>query len=498
MLEKNKNLIQVDQKLLPNHQKINRDFFLEYDNMYELFDAQVKKNPKKIFAIFPEYEKEFSYKDLEKEVAKRSSYLRDEKLSKGDRVALVLPTSPDFIVFLFAAFREGITVVTINPDLSAPEVEYIAKDSKAKAVFYDNQLSEKLKEVSSLDDVSFINTSKINTKTSAKNTKVADVHYTDEAVIIYTSGTTGKPKGAILSHMNFLADSQAISEWFEFTPNTKTLCILPLFHNNGQVITLFSPLYVGGSTVMVQSKTGLKSFWSLIKEYKVSWTSVMPAMLSIILGAKLQRRDSTMEGIICGGQVLNEEVKLQFENRYNVPIFEGYGLTETTSFACFNRFPAYNRKFGTVGQALPCNDILILDDEGKETSRGEEGEICMRGLNVMTGYFGLKEVNKKALRGDIFHSGDYGYMDNDGHIYFKTRKDYLIDKGGEKIYPSEIENVLFAHTAVDECAALGVPDKFLGQNIVAFVKLNSDCSESVLRKCFEAVQNSYNENQHHH
>jgi acyl-CoA synthetase (AMP-forming)/AMP-acid ligase II len=488
MSEKNKDLIQIDQKLLHNHQKIDRDFFLKWGSMYELFSAQTKKTPKKVFAIFPEYEREFLYGDLDKEIIKRALYLKEQKLSKGDRIALVLPTSPDFIIFLFAAFREGITVVTINPDLSPPEIAYIVSDSKAKAVFYDNQISEKLKEakeISGLENVHFTNTSDVKTKALAKDTKMANVHYTDEAVIIYTSGTTGKPKGTILSHMNFLADSQAISSWFQFTPNTRTLCILPLFHNNGQVITLFSPLYVGGSTVMVQSKTGLKSFWLLIKEYEVSWTSVMPAMLSMILGAKLSRKDSTMEGIICGGQVLNEEVKIQFEDKYKVPIFEGYGLTETTSFACFNRFPEYNRKFGTVGQALPCNDILILDDDGKEVPKGEEGEICMRGLNVMTGYFGLKEVNKKALRGDIFHSGDYGYMDSDGHIYFKTRKDYLIDKGGEKIYPSEIENVLFAHPAVDECAALGVSDKFLGQDIVAFVKLNNDCGESELRKCFD-------------
>lgn len=484
---RNKKPIKVNQNLLPDHQRIDRDFFIEHNNVYELFSARAKKFPKKTFAIFPEFNKAFSYEGLASKVVLRARYLKELRVSKGERIGLLLPTSPDFLMFYFAALREGITVVPINPDLSPPEIAYIATDASTRALFYGGQFSKKISDVkkaAGLECTQFINIENINIKKTAGHVEPADVNYTDEAVIIYTSGTTGNPKGAVLSHLNLLTDSQVISEWFQFTPDTRTLCILPLFHNNGQVVTLLSPLSAGGSTVMVQPKTSLKLFWSLVKKYNICWTSVMPSILSIILSTKLERKDSSMVGIICGGQVLNSEVKTQFENNFHIPIFEGYGLTETTSFATFNRFPANNRKPGTVGRVLPSNDVIILDENDKEVAHGEEGEICMRGLNVMTEYLGLNEVNKKSLRGGLFHSGDYGYIDAGGHVSFKTRKDYLISKGGEKIYPSEIENVLLGHPAVDECAVIGVLDKLLGQDIVAFVKLNSGCTEDELKEFF--------------
>ncbi|OGG71138.1 hypothetical protein A3G53_00785 [Candidatus Nomurabacteria bacterium RIFCSPLOWO2_12_FULL_44_11] len=479
----NRKLIQVNQELLPSHQRIGRDFFIKHTSVYELFKSQANAYPQKCFIIFPEYNVRFSYEELDSKITEQALYLRQKRIVKGDRIGLVLPTSPDFIVLYFAAFREGITVVPINPDLSPPEIDYIVADAQVKAVFYNEPLSKKISDVrknTGLSKVAFINTSDISITDPKEKAELPAVHYTDEALIIYTSGTTGKPKGAVLSHLNLLADSQVISEWFQFTPDTRALCILPLFHNNGQVITLLAPLSAGGSTVMVPPKTSLRLFWSITKEYNVNWTSVMPSILAIILSLKLKRKDSSMAGIICGGQVLNAEVRTQFENTFQVPIFEGYGLTETTSFACFNKFPKNKRKFGSVGRALPSNDVGIFDENDKEVAPGKEGEICIRGLNVMTKYFGLDEVNKKVLRGGWFHSGDYGYIDADGYICFKTRKDYLIKKGGENIYPSEIENVLFGHRAVDECAVIGVPNELLGQDIVAFVKLNSKCTEDIL------------------
>lgn len=483
----NKKLIQVDQSKLRNHQKIDRDFFIKYHSVYELFTAQTKKYPKKCFITFPEYNKTFSYEELNSKIIERASYLTQQHIAKGDRISLVLPTSPDFVMFYLAALSQGITVVPINQDLSPPEIAYIVADAQVKAVFYDGQLSKKISDaqkIASLDRVAFINVSDIRITTAAKDMDIPNVHYTDEAIIIYTSGTTGNPKGAILSHLNLIVDSQVISEWFQFTPATRTLCILPLFHNNGQVVTLLAPLCAGGSTVMMSPKTSPKLFWSVIEEYKVCWTSVMPSILAIILSMKLKRKDSSMVGVICGGQVLTGEIRTQFENTFHISVFEGYGLTETTSFASFNQFPRNKRKYETVGRALPSNDIVILNENDREVARGTEGEICIRGLNVMTEYLGLTEVNKRSLRDGWFHSGDYGYLDTDGYLYFKTRKDYLIIKGGEKIYPSEIENVLFGHSAVEECAVLGVSDTLLGQDIVAFVKLHSPCTEDILKEFF--------------
>lgn len=468
---KNKKGIRVDQSVLPLHQRIDKDFYIEHANVYELFCARAKAAPKKIFVIFPEYKKEFTYDQLHKKVIERAQYLKKRGILKGEKLALVLPNAPEFIITYLAALKEGIVVVPINPDLTPPEIAYIVSNAEAKAVFYSKEFEHKIAEVrKSTGAVSFTVVSTIR-RGGQKGEVRSDVAYPDEAVIIYTSGTTGNPKGAVLTHLNLLADSSVIAEWFKFTGDTRTLCILPLFHNNGQVITLLASLQAGGSIVIVSPKSNLQKFWYLIKKYNVNWTSVMAAILSIILSIGLKREDKSMVGIICGGQILNPELQKKFENTYHVPIFENFGLTETTSVSCLSRFPEKNRKLGSVGRALPCDHMKV-----------EDGEICIRGLNVMKEYYRLDETNKKALRDGWFHTGDFGEIDGEGNIYFRTRKDYLIIKGGENIYPSEIENALFAHAAVDECAVIGVPDVLLGQHIVAFVKLNEKLTEASLKE----------------
>jgi len=291
------------------------------------------------------------------------------------------------------------------------------------------------------------------------------------AVIIYTSGTTGNPKGVILSHMAFLADGKAISEWFQFTPDTRSLCILPLFHNNGLVPTLSATLYKGGSIVWMDPKSSLRSFWPLVEKYQATFTSVMPSVLAAILAFGLEGRRSSLKGIICGGQLLPLSLAEQFETRFGVPIFEGFGSTEASSYSSFNPYPAENRKLGSVGKVLPVCEMKVVDEAGNEVSDGTEGELCIRGINMAIGYLKLPELQKLRFRNGWYHSGDYGYRDSYGFYYFRGRKDDLIVKGGEKIYPAEIENVLSLHPNVAECAAIGVNDAILGQEICAFVML---------------------------
>ena len=303
-------------------------------------------------------------------------------------------------------------------------------------------------------------------------------------MIIYTSGTTGNPKGVVLNHLNLLSDAKAISEWFQFSNDTRTLCILPLFHNNGQIVTLLTPLYSGGSTVIIKGKISLISFWEIVEKYEINWTSVMSSILAILLSIKKERKDATMKGIICGGQILTESLQKLFEERFKVPIFEGYGLTETTSFACFNNYPKEKRKNRSIGMPLPINEMTIMNEKGSELEPNKEGEICIRGLNVATEYLGLSEKNKESFKKGWFHSGDFGYKDNEGYYYFKTRKDFLIIKGGENIYPAELENVLFQNPEIEECAVIGIPDDLLGEEICAFVKIKekSEITEQELKR----------------
>ena len=470
----------MDKNGLFPHQRISKEVKIEYNNIYELFKTKLLQDQNKEFIFFPINEV-FTYKEFHEKFLKVAKYLENKNLKKGDRISVIIPNSPEFILIYFASLTSGITFVPINKNLASREILYIINNSKSKAVFYDYAITNKIEEIKNqIADKLLISLNKLpdfeplKENLEIKNFEVPKVELNDEAVIIYTSGTTGNPKGVISSHLNLLSDSKAISEWFHFSPETRTLCVLPMFHNNGQVVTLLTPLYAGGSTVVVKHKVDFTQFWSLIKEYNINWTSVVPSILSMLLSFPNDRIDTTMRGIICGGQILTRAVQNNFETRFKVPIFEGYGLTETTSFACFNNYPSEKRKIGSIGIPLPVNEMIILDDEGNELKANQEGEICIRGLNVAQGYLDLPEKNKKSFENGWFHSGDFGYKDEYDYYYFKTRKDFLIIKGGENIYPVELENVLYQHPAVSECAVIGIPDEIFGEEICAFVKLKEN------------------------
>jgi len=464
----------INNSLLPEHQRIDGKIILKWNNVGSLLTKQAEENPQKLFLIFPdENETEFTYMEFKKIVDNVSSFLLKSGLKKNDKISLIFHNSPEFLVLYFACLSCGIIVVPINPDMSNIEIKFIIQDSNSKAVFFDKNLITKLNSIKNgLDNVTLIEINSFTDPIFQNNDTIEqlEVSLYDIAVIIYTSGTTGKPKGVMLSHLNLLSDAMSISTWFKFNKKTRCLCILPLYHNNGQITTLLAPLYTGGSTIIVRGKISLYAFWFLIKKYEATWTSVMASILSILLSLPQEREDNSLNAILCGGQKLSHNVQDQFENRFNVPIFEGFGLTETTSFSCINNYPAEKRKAGTIGKPLQTNEMRIVDENDNEVGINEEGEICIRGYNVSNGYLGNDEKNSHSFRNGWFHSGDFGLKDNDGYFYFYGRKDSLIIKGGENIYPSELENVLYQNSFIDECAVIGIPHKLLGEEICAFVK----------------------------
>ncbi|WP_428326212.1 class I adenylate-forming enzyme family protein [Nitrosopumilus sp.] len=470
----------IDSSQLSEHQKIKNQIDLEYENIGELFSKKVNETPDKIFLICPgKGTDEFTFIEFKKLLVKSIQYFKSIGLKKGEKISLVFHNSPEFLILYFTGLILGITIVPINPDISSREIKYIVEDSDTKLIFFDEKLELKINELNQFfPSEKFVKIKSIydfdNSYEQIELDFKNNVSINDLAVIIYTSGTTGNPKGVKLSHMNLLADAKSISEWFCFNKETRTLCILPLFHNNGQITTLLAPLYAGGSTIIVKGKVSLYSFWDLVNQYKATWTSVMASILSILLSLPKNRKDKTLNAILCGGQVLTRTVQNEFEKRFFVPIFEGYGLTETTSFSCINNYPAEKRKFGSIGKALLTNEMEILDEKNCILESNVEGEICIKGYNVTEGYLGLEERNKKSFQDGWFHSGDYGRKDENGYFYIHGRKDSLIIKGGENIYPSELENILYKHPDIDECAVIGIPDKLLGEEICAFIKIKKN------------------------
>lgn len=467
----------IDQSKLLEHQKIKNEIDLEFKNIGELFLKKVSENTNKKFLICPGKDtEEYTYLEFKVLIENSIKFFGSIGLKKGQRISLIFYNSSEFLMLYFAGLIYGLTIVPINPDISSREMKYIIDDSETSLIFFNEKLESKINELKEFySENKFKQINSVN-KFNFKNENIIknDVSLFDLAVIIYTSGTTGNPKGVKLSHLNLLADAKSISEWFEFNKETRTLCILPLFHNNGQVTTLLAPLYAGGSTIIVKGKISLLSFWDLVNQHKATWTSVMASILSILLSIPKERKDNTLKALLCGGQVLTRTVQEEFENRFNVPVFEGYGLTETTSFSCINDYPVEKRKIGSIGRPLLTNEMEILDENYQKLEPNSEGEICIRGYNVTEGYLGLVKKTEESFRNGWFHSGDFGRKDENGYFYIHGRQDSLIIKGGENIYPAEIENILYQHPDVDECAVIGIPDKLLGEEICAFVKIKNN------------------------
>jgi len=482
----------INRELLQEHQKIVSNLNLNYNNVGELLSAKVNENKQKIFLICPgKNSEQFTYLEFMTIVNQTSKFLIKSGLKKNDRISLIFHNSSEFLILYFAGLFCGLTIVPINPDLSSREMKYIIEDSNSKFIFYNHTLESKIKSIKNeLNNISLIKTTTIKELISSVDNQIDfeqnQVSLYDTAVIIYTSGTTGNPKGVVLTHLNLLSDAMSISTWFKFNNETRCLCILPLFHNNGQITTLLAPLYAGGSTVIVKGKISLYAFWDLVNEFNATWTSVMASILSILLSLPKERKENSLSAILCGGQILTRSVQEQFESRFNVPIFEGYGLTETTSFSCINNYPAEKRIIGSIGKSLATNEIAILNENNNEVEENIEGEICIRGYNVANGYLGDSEKNH-SFRDGWFHSGDYGRKDNEGNFYFHGRQDSLIIKGGENIYPAEIENILYSHPDIEECAVIGIPHKLLGEEVCSFIKIKneSNLSENELKEFYK-------------
>ena len=467
--------------LLP-HQLTERPVNLPYANFFDLLKSHTDRDPGRLFLLFPESGRDYTYWQFFRIALSAADWIT--VIAPGQKtIALVLRNTPEFLAIYFGAVFLGITVVPINPDLAAPEIRFIIENSESATVFYDPAFKEKIAGLEAelaptaifrpFGDV--VDLPKVDILATER--RLPNVEPDTPAAIIYTSGTTGNPKGVILSHMNFLADGKAVSEWFQFTPDTRSLCILPLFHNNGLVISLTSTLYQGGSIIWTDPKSSLRSFWPLVEKYRATFTSVMPSVLAAILAFGLEGRSGLLKGIICGGQLLPLSLAEKFEARFGVPIFEGFGSTEASSYSSFNPYPAESRKLGSVGTVLPVCEMKVVDEADNEVPDGTEGELCIRGINVAIGYLKLPELQNLRFRNGWYHSGDYGYRNPGGFYYFRGRKDDLIVKGGEKIYPAEVENVLSLHPNVAESAVIAVDDDILGQEICAFVKLKeSDAS----------------------
>jgi len=301
----------------------------------------------------------------------------------------------------------------------------------------------------------------------------------DPAAILYTSGTTGFPKGVLQTHFNIRRNAEMMKEFLGLEDTFRFMLILPLFHVNAQVVTVMGPLVIGASCILTPGFSA-QTHWETVAKYKASTFSAVPTILSILLRMPHENLDlSSLEFVVCGAAPLPIEVMKEFEATFNCKVVEGYGLTEGTCASSVNPLPTKTedrRKIGSIGIPLPGNEMKIVDDDGNDVPPKTKGEIIIQGDNIMKEYFKNPEANAETLKEGWLYTGDIGYMDEDGFFYITDRKKDMIIRGGENIYPREIEEVLYSHPDVSLATVIGVRDDVYGELPKAFVVLKEDKS----------------------
>jgi acyl-CoA synthetase (AMP-forming)/AMP-acid ligase II len=466
----------------------------------KLIDDRAGKYPEQIFLFAPEPGLTLSYSQLRKVSIALGKQLMRLGLRKGDKFSFMMGNGFQTTRIFLGGMYSGFTLAPLNLLAQPSQLEYVLDHSDTKLVFFTEEHKKKLEKSASKvhrhiklvqidNDVEAV----FPAEKDSPDFKLPDVTEDDDALLLYTSGTTGKPKGVVLSHKNLIAGGRYTTMAHELGPEDRALCSLPVYHINGAVVTVITPLVSGGS-VVVPHKFSVSNFWELLSEYRCTWFSVVPTILSYLLSSTNLKEKNLKLGHVRFGRSasspLPPALHKAFEEKFGVPIIETMGLTETAAPVFSNPLDSSTRKYGSPGRPVG-NEAKIVDKNGREVTCGNQGEIMVRGDNVMKGYYKVPDLTAKTLESDGWlHTGDVGYMDEDGFVFVTGRIKELIIKGGENIAPREIDEALYSHPAVMECAAVGIPDDHYGEEIMCCVVLKPGCQateEELRHHCFELL-----------
>ena len=439
---------------------------LEAQNIPELLQRRAVAAPDKIFLLSEVDKRQFTYREFVSVVRGVAGLLAANGVRKGDVVSLLLPNSVEYVIAYFACWHLGALAGPINSLLKPQEIAYLISNSEAKVLLVASEFVPRI-ESNETAIVVFDNVEEV----ADQHPGETQIDKNDDAIIIYTSGTTGKPKGCLLTHGNVIANARQISSWLGFTERDRLLTIMPLFHMNAVSVTTMSALYAGGSTV-VSPKFSASRFWQIISDYQITSFGSVATMLSMLLstypyGVPPGLNTQQLRFAMCGSAPVPAEVMKRFEETFNCLVVEGYGLSESTCRSTFNP-PDQRRRPGSCGVPIG-NEMRVVDEEDRDVPDGSLGEIVLRGENILKGYYKNPDATATAFRNGWFHTGDIGYRDADGFYYIVDRKSDMIIRGGENIYPREIDEVLYQHPSVAAAAAVGVPDDLYGEEVAAVI-----------------------------
>jgi long-chain acyl-CoA synthetase len=419
---------------------------------------------------------ELPYKFLNAAACGVANLLAERDVEPGDRVGIMLPNVPYFPVVYYGALKAGAVVVPMNVLLKKREVGFYLSDPEAKLLFAWHDFAEAAEQGAADADADLILV-----KPGEFEELIGSYDHTfdtvdraddDTAVILYTSGTTGTPKGAELTHANLKRNTEVAVSLFDLGDDAVVLGALPLFHSFGQTCGLNASMLGRASLTLIPRFDPGKAL-EIIERDKVTVFEGVPTMYSAMLNHPDREKfdTSSLEFCASGGSAMPVEVLKAFEEAFDCKVLEGYGLSETSPIASFNH-PDRERKPGSIGTPIEGVEMKVVDDNGKEVAQGEPGEIVIRGHNVMKGYWRKPEATAEAIDDDgWFHTGDMATVDSDGYFAIVDRKKDMIIRGGYNVYPREIEEVIYEHPAVAECAVVGVPHDELGEEVGAAVAL---------------------------
>ena len=471
-------------------------------NVMELLEDTVKKYPSKVGFIYGDWR--LTFKEFDGIVNRIAAGLEKHGVKRGDHVALLLGVQMEFPLSFFALMKLGAIVVPLNTRFKGEELAYEINDSESKVLIVDEEywpyidsVRGQLKTVEKI----FFNGSRIPEGTLPFSLlkenkedsliKVA-LSESDDAAIMYTSGTTGKPKGAILHQRGFVLTAMLVSDFIQFEPGDKMVCCVPLFHITGLSCVMLSSIFSGIACVyMRQFKT--KDFLEIVAKEKVTqYMGVINVIWLMVNHPDFDRYDfSSFKTALFGGSPATEEmVRGIFNKLPHLQISVGYGLTESFAMTTSTPFEDTLRKIRAVGQCLPTMEAKIVDDEGKEVPTGAIGEILLKGAKIFKGYWKNPKATRATIVDGWIHTGDIGKIDEEGFVYILDRKKDMINRGGEKIYSLEVENVICDNPKVLEAAVVGVSDPVMGEVVKACITLRPGehaTEEEIKKFCAERL-----------
>jgi len=450
-------------------------------NLAVILSESTHSSPDRPVAVFAGGQ--LTYRELDQASDRLAASLTAIGIKPGEPVALQLPNIPQFLISYFGILKAGGIVVPLNVMLRAPEVAFHLGDSGARVLItWEGILAEAAKgaEVAGLDRIYAVGHAADSggaipferlLEVTVPRFEMARREPMDTAVIVYTSGTTGRPKGAELTHMQLYMNADIPGRLFGVKPDDIVITVLPLFHVFG-LSSIMDCCVRFGCTMSLVPRFTPEAVLTAIQRDRATIFEGVPTMFADLLSyPDLDSYDlSSLRIAISGGASIPAPLLDAFEERFGVVILEGYGLTETASTTTFN-VSVDERRVYSVGKPIWGTQTQVWDANGRPLPPGPEnvGEVVTRGMHVMKGYLHNPEATASTFTGDWLHTGDLGYFDEDGFLFIVSRKKELIIRGGYNVYPSEIENVLHAHPAVAEAAVVGIPDKRLGEEVMAVV-----------------------------